>query len=531
MCRTARYVYDRRRGCHLHAESPSRRSVFACFPHRMPPKAFAAQDIEDVIPSHLRRGVHASVLSWYDRHRRALPWRKPVVPDTDAAAVAELQRDPVNSAAVTPYAVWVSEVMSQQTQISTLIPFWCRWLQRFPSAASLASASVDDALALWSGLGYYRRARMLHAGAVYLVRKFPPHGALPNSVAALEEIPGIGPYTAGMIASVCFGAATPVVDGNVLRVLSRMRGASVDVKSTAVVKSSWSDAAYLLGGASANGRKRQATVRRPGDWNQALMEIGATVCAKVGSPRCADCPLRVSGCRAAALLSSGAIESIEGVIPLVSRRVQRATAPSAGDVEPAVDDNGKRRLRCTALVITWSPDGAVWLRRSPSSGLLARLWGPPQLSVPATTGTQWPQDVEAALQRESEPPKKAARSEVRHRQTRPTFVALGPARLAKVVRHEFSHVRYSADVWWLLLGPAPSCGDVRVAREAASQALHDATVVGTNWGCTEADTGAMVETEVRWFTADDLANAGVSTLARKLLHGADSLRVDAAATS
>ncbi len=175
-----------------------------------------------------------------------------------------------------PYAIWVSEIMLQQTQVATVIGYFERWMERFPTVASLAAADDQDVLSLWQGLGYYRRCRNLLAGARWVVK----HG-MPVSAAGWQKVPGVGRYTAGAIASIAQGEAVPVVDGNVERVFARLTGC--DSSGPALNKSAWAWAPGLV------------SRERPGDWNQALMELGATVC-KPREPLCASCPLSSSCC-------------------------------------------------------------------------------------------------------------------------------------------------------------------------------------------------------------------------------------------
>jgi A/G-specific adenine glycosylase len=200
------------------------------------------------------------LLDWFDRHRRDLPWRR--------------DRD--------PYRVWLSEVMLQQTRVEAAIPYFERFLARFPAVGDLARAPVDEVLALWSGLGYYRRARQLHAAACRIAAA----GEFPCTVEGWLALPGVGAYTAAAVASIAFGALTPVLDGNVERVMARRLALAADPKRGAARARLLAAAAELLDPA------------RPGDSNQALMELGATLCL----PRraaCAECPL-LGGCRAAA---------------------------------------------------------------------------------------------------------------------------------------------------------------------------------------------------------------------------------------
>src|SRR5262245_14348143 len=194
------------------------------------------------------------LLRWYRRHRRALPWRA--------------TRD--------PYAIWVSEVMLQQTQVATAAPYYRAFLARFPTLASLAAARDFEVLAAWSGLGYYRRARNLHAAARQVVCDH--HGRIPDSPQTFSRLPGVGRYTTGAVLSIGFDRPLPVLDGNVARVLSRVFALRAAVREPRGARRLWALAGTLV------------PMRNPGDWNQALMELGATVCLP-RTPRCTDCPI------------------------------------------------------------------------------------------------------------------------------------------------------------------------------------------------------------------------------------------------
>ncbi len=212
-------------------------------------------------PPNQTRAIGAALLPWYRAHRRDLPWRQ--------------TRD--------PYAIWVSEVMLQQTQVETVRPYYARWLARFPDIAALAAASESEVLLLWQGLGYYSRARRLLAGAQAVAEKHG--GALPESVDELLRLPGIGPYSAGAIASIAFNQEVPLVDGNVVRVITRLFGLHGDPSRAPLKSRIWELAAQLI----VKGHAR--------DFNQALMELGATVCTPQ-KPLCLTCPVRGS-CEAA----------------------------------------------------------------------------------------------------------------------------------------------------------------------------------------------------------------------------------------
>lgn len=191
-----------------------------------------------------------ALLAWYERQRRDLPWRE--------------TRD--------PYCIWVSEIMLQQTRVAAVIDYYRRFLARFPDVRSLANARESDVLAAWSGLGYYRRARAMHAAARTIVAEFA--GEFPQTAAELATLPGVGRYTAAAIASIAFDQPVAVVDGNVERVLTRFL--SRDLRHR---KETWEHAEHLL------------PKQRAGDWNQAMMELGATICLP-SAPKCLLCPIR-----------------------------------------------------------------------------------------------------------------------------------------------------------------------------------------------------------------------------------------------
>ena len=201
------------------------------------------------------RAITRALLAWFSKSKRNLPWRQ--------------QRN--------PYRVWVSEVMLQQTQVVTVIPYYERWMKRYPTVAALAQAREADVLKAWEGLGYYSRARNLMRGANYVLTAHD--GQFPESVEALMRIPGVGRYTAGAIASIAFGQPEPVLDGNVMRVLCRVCDLEGDPRKAPLHEHLWELARQL------------ATGRNAGTLNESLMELGALVCTPK-NPKCALCPLR-----------------------------------------------------------------------------------------------------------------------------------------------------------------------------------------------------------------------------------------------
>jgi A/G-specific adenine glycosylase len=249
------------------------------------------------------------LLAWYAQHARVLPWRG----DNH------------------PYAVWVSEVMLQQTRVETVIPYFERWMRRFPDLAVLAQASQHDVLSAWEGLGYYNRARNLHRAAQIVLQEM--NGELPRDPQALARLPGVGRYTAGAIASLAFGVDAPALDGNIRRVLARVFNLVEPARSPAGERRLWKLAAEHLPPGQA------------GDYNQALMDLGATVCTP-RLPNCPECPLS-RFCQARAL-------GIQDERPVI---LKKAAIP---------------HYIVTAAVIC--RDRQVLITQRPLDGLLGGLW-------------------------------------------------------------------------------------------------------------------------------------------------------------
>lgn len=234
-----------------------------------------------------------------------------------------------------PYPVWLSEMMLQQTQVVTALPYYQRFIKRFPTVQRLAAAPLDEVLLLWSGLGYYARARNMHRAACMIVNEFG--GQFPDTVEGLRLLPGIGPYSAGAIASICFDRRAAVVDGNVIRVLSRVFNIHDDTGKSQTVKRIWTIAEALTPKA------------RCGDYNQALMELGATICVPGAAARCTMCPLK-SIC--------GAFK--KGCVADLPRKPRKAVVRSETHVVAAIYNRDH------------------WLvRRRPSDGLWGGLWEMP----------------------------------------------------------------------------------------------------------------------------------------------------------
>jgi len=270
-----------------------------------------------------------ALLRWYDQHRRDLPWRE--------------THD--------PYRIWLSEIMLQQTRVAAVLDHYRTFLERFPDVQTLAAAAEDDVLAAWSGLGYYRRARMLHRCAQQIAEQHG--GCFPRDSEALLALPGIGRYTAAAIASIAFAEPVAVVDGNVERVLQRFTGMNLTTPQI------WKHAQTLLANS------------RPGDFNQAMMELGATVCVP-REPRCPMCPVR----KWCALQQSGhgANRAITSAITME----RRASPPAKTRTTPKI-----RQAKKTIWCVLNQRDGGIRLVQRPrKASLMAGMWELPQTSEP-----------------------------------------------------------------------------------------------------------------------------------------------------
>ena len=265
-------------------------------------------DAPGVVLKHFARDV----VSWQKEHgRHSLPWQN--------------TRD--------PYRVWLSEIMLQQTQVATVLDYYARFLQRFPTVSDLAAAQTDDVLALWSGLGYYSRARNMHQCAQQVMAQHS--GEFPRNAQQLQALPGIGPSTAAAVASFCFAERVAILDGNVKRVLTRVLAFSGDLSEGAQERLLWSIARDLLPQIELDEMMPRYT--------QGLMDLGATVCT-LKNPKCGDCPVQ-SMCR-------GFAEGQAEKYPIKTRKL-------------------KRSAQSLSLLWAQRPDGSVWLERRPASG----IWG------------------------------------------------------------------------------------------------------------------------------------------------------------
>lgn len=264
-----------------------------------------------------------TLLHWFDQHgRKHLPWQK-------------------NK---TPYRVWISEIMLQQTQVSTVIPYFEKFMQVFPRVELLAKAALDDVLHLWTGLGYYSRARNLHRAANMIVNEFK--GKFPDNLVDLQELPGIGKSTASAILSIAFNQQTAILDGNVKRVLSRFQGIITPINEKNTEAQLWQIAEQFM------------PPQRCADYTQAIMDLGATLCIR-GKPGCDSCPL-----------ASHCIAQQQGIAPELPKKKASKALP----------------VRTTSFLIL-QKGRQLLLRKRPASGIWGGLWSFPEISDKATTAT------------------------------------------------------------------------------------------------------------------------------------------------
>lgn len=264
--------------------------------------------VGESLPSSAIANLRASLLSWYRQSGRKLPWRQ--------------TRD--------PYAIWVSEIMLQQTQVKTVIPYYDRWLQQFPTIQDLAAAEQQQVLKVWQGLGYYARARNLHRAAQEIVQTYG--GVFPDQLSLVLSLPGIGRTTAGGILSAAFNQPTPILDGNVKRVLARL--VALHVPPGKAIASLWQLSEQLL------------DPEQPRDFNQALMDLGATICTPA-KPACLLCPWNAN-CQAYNLGMQSELPMTETRTPIPHKLI--------------------------GVAVIWNDQQQILIDRRPQSGLLGGLW-------------------------------------------------------------------------------------------------------------------------------------------------------------
>jgi A/G-specific adenine glycosylase len=340
-----------------------------------------------------------ALLRWYDRHRRVLPWRAKKGEKAD------------------PYRVWLSEIMLQQTTVKAVAPYYAKFLQRFPTVAGLAAAPLDDVLKAWAGLGYYARARNLHACARAVVDRHG--GEFPQTEAALRQLPGIGAYTAAAIAAIAFGERASPVDGNIERVIARLFAIEDELPS---------------GKPRIRALAEQSTPqRRAGDFAQGMMDLGATICTPK-KPACVLCPW-MDACAA----------RLRGDAESFPRKANKKTGA----------------LRRGAAFVAIRADGKLLTRQRPERGLLGGM-----TEVP---GTEWAQNFNSSTERAAAPLDAAWRKlpgAVTH-----TFTHF-PLELTVYVAHVPRSTKAPRDMSWLAVSAIPAAAFPNVMRKVIAHAIE-----------------------------------------------------------
>jgi A/G-specific adenine glycosylase len=306
--------------------------------------------------------LNRQLLAWYRSNQRSLPWRE----------------------TCDPYRIWISEIMLQQTQVDTVIPYYHRFLKAFPTVYSLAYAPLQDVLKAWENLGYYSRARNIHVTARMIVDKFG--GRIPDNLEEIKTLPGIGQYTAGAILSIAYGKAHPAVDGNVRRILSRLFAIRKPVNDTREQKQIQKLATSLI------------PVKHPGDFNQAMMDLGATIC-RAKNPVCFRCPV-ASHCQAR-------LHDLQNVLPITGKT-------------PSIPH------RLAAAAVIHNSEGKLLVVQRPTSGLLASFWKLPGGFI---------QDIE-----------KMEKS-LKHSVKEELGISIRPGRHLASVNHTYTHFRITLQAY------------------------------------------------------------------------------------
>ncbi|CAA7027895.1 unnamed protein product [Microthlaspi erraticum] len=381
-----------------------------------------ATDMEDLFSEKETHKIRVSLLDWYDENQRDLPWRKRYSEDEKEKRA---------------YEVWVSEIMLQQTRVQTVMEYYKRWMHKWPTIYDLAQASLEEVNEMWAGLGYYRRARFLLEGAKMVVEG---KDGFPNQASSLMKVKGIGEYTAGAIASIAFNEVVPVVDGNVIRVLARLKAISANPKDRLTIKNFWKLAAQLV------------DPSRPGDFNQSLMELGATLCS-VSKPSCSSCPVS-SQCRAYSLFQ------------------ENETNPVTDYPTKVVKAKPRSDFCCVCVLEILNQErnqsgGRFVLLKRPEEGLLAGLWEFPSVILDEEADSETRRDaIDVYLK------------ETFHVEPKKTCTVVSRKELGEFV-HIFTHIRRKIYVELLVLQLTEGDTDDDLFKDEAKENL--------TWKCVDSD--------------------------------------------
>ncbi|KAJ6484338.1 DNA glycosylase [Mycena vitilis] len=406
-----------------------------------------ANDISGALPTrsshakatHVMKGadisaIRAALAQWYAgvHSSRNMPWRKPYNP-----TLAPQER------AQRAYEVWISEIMLQQTQVVTVIPYYNRWLEKFPTIRDLAAASIDEVNSLWKGLGYYSRASRLLAGAKKAVEDYD--GRLPDNAKDMQaNIPGIGRYSAGAICSIAYGENVPVLDGNVNRLLSRFLTLHAPPKAKSTLDVLWSAANAMVQDLDGS--------MHPGDINQALIELGSTVC-KVRDPSCESCPLRTWCAAYTATRSNSSVIPVIDIEDLCNICEPLTKAPTVMAYPLKVEKKKAREELDIVNVVEWRSgfERQFLLVRRPEGGLLAGLDEFPTLpNVPASTSPARQLKIAHEILSPILHPAVTLLDRAR-KSGADTSLRITKVQSAGDVIHVFSHIKKTYRVQWVVL--------------------------------------------------------------------------------
>ncbi|KAJ7207083.1 DNA glycosylase [Mycena pura] len=431
--------------------------------------------------------IRSALLQWYStvHDSRNMPWRKRYDPTLGREGRAQRA-----------YEVWISEIMLQQTQVATVIPYYNRWIEKFPTIRDLAIASIDEVNALWKGLGYYSRASRLLTGAQKAVSDHT--GRLPDNAKDLQaHIPGIGRYSAGAISSIAYGENAPVLDGNVTRLLSRLLALHASPKAKTTLDILWAAAAAMVDGLDSTLASTNESAQYPGDINQALIELGSTVC-KVRDPNCTGCPLRL-WCAANTNMKAPTPMAVTDIEDLCAICVPLAEGADVTAYPLRVNKKKVREEFDIVNVVEWrrGSDRRFLLVRRPQGGLLAGLDEFPTtpnvgVSLAPARLAKIPQQILSTLLHAS--------------------IRLGDADILQITKvqpagdvvHVFSHIKKTYRVQWVLLEGTPEPPRLASPRDAGKE---------TGW-CRSRTAGAVPSSE--WVPLEAVAAKNITTGVTKI---------------
>lgn len=433
----------------------------------------------------------STLLQWYTANRRRMPWRG------DDTSVVK-----------TAYSVWVSEVMLQQTRVETVVSYWNLWMITYPTVADLASASEDEVNKLWAGLGYYRRAQNLRLGAKHIVEKHD--GTFPFTKDEVLAIPGIGPYTAGAILSIAFGQQEPLVDGNVLRVFSRLFALRSEQGGGKLEKESWHIAEQLV------------DPTHPADFNQGIMELGATVCSPT-NPGCDRCPVQTF-CKAYALINKQPASSAPKDYTLMQdiTEVDLEDVPASITAFPFKKEKKKAKEVSLLVAVLRDTNQRILMRKRPEKGLLANQWEFPGIILPTQEATE---DEEEQLQRQHSTehwPLLLSHLQ-EHCQVTLAVDEHSISWLAEPIIHIFSHERHTMRVAVINTTERPSLSTAPPTLAVIDLVDEENSGVALQPSQVSLSASSSGVQRLQWRTVEEIIADGITTGCKKILKAVESM--------